>query len=322
MANINVYEIVTERILAELEKGNIPWKKPWIRPTVSVSYTTRKVEIDPTTCAYSRSTGRPYSLLNQMLLLRPGEWATYKQITEAGGQVKKGEKSSICVFWKFLDTKKTDAKGNVITDANGDPVIDKIPILRYYNVFHVETQAEGISPKKRNPHEIVTTAHVTETSAEAEWAAIEEADAIVRAYLDRSGVKLTEDPTSDRAFYRPSADSVTVPSKAQFKDPAEFYGTLFHELTHSTGHHSRLNRFSESGSHACGSENYSKEELVAELGASALVNYLGIESKASFRNNAAYIQSWIKALRDDTRLIVSASGKAEKAVNYILAGEQ
>lgn len=314
MANVNVYEIVTERILAELEKGNIPWKKPWIRPTVTTTYTSRKVEVDPTTCAYSRSTGRPYSLLNQMLLLRPGEWATYKQIQEAGGQVKKGEKSSLVVFWKFLETKKVD--------ANGDEVTDKIPVLRYYNVFHVETQAEGISPKNRNPHEIVTTAHVTKHQADAEWASIEEADAIVRAYLDRSGVKLHEDPTSDRAFYRPGADSVTVPSRAQFKDPAEFYGTLFHELTHSTGHHSRLDRFSESGSHSFGGENYSKEELVAELGASALVNYLGIESKASFRNSAAYIQSWIKALRDDSRLIVSASGKAEKAVNYILAGEQ
>lgn len=314
MANVNVYEIVTERIISELEKGNIPWKKPWIRPTVTTTYTTAKVEIDPTTCAYSRSTGRPYSLLNQMLLLRPGEWATYKQIQEAGGQVKKGEKSSLVVFWKFLETKKVD--------ANGDEVTDKIPVLRYYNVFHVETQAEGISPKNRKPHDTIQIPHTTLPQADAEWAAIEEADAVVRAYLEHSGVKLKENPTGDRAFYRPSADYVEVPSRAQFKDASEFYSTLFHELTHSTGHASRLDRFSASGSHSFGSENYSKEELVAELGASALVNYLGIETAASFRNSAAYIQSWAKALQSDPRMIVSASSRAEKAVNYILAGEQ
>ena len=92
-------------------------------------------------------------------------------------------------------------------------------------------------------------------------------------------------------------------------------------MTHSTGHQSRLDRFRDSGSHAFGSENYSKEELVAELGASALVNFLGLESKDSFRNNAAYIQSWASRLREDSKLIVTASGKAEKAVNYILSGE-
>jgi antirestriction protein ArdC len=308
MAKVNVYEMVTDRILAELEKGNIPWHKPWIRPTCT--HKGVKVSVDPTTCAFSRSTGRPYSLLNQMLLGKAGEWATFKQITEAGGKVKKGEKSSLVVFWKFNEVKKVN--------ASGDEEVERIPMLRYFNAFHVATQTEGIKPKDK----VTDTVVVTEApKKDAEWAAIEEADAVVRAYIERSGVTLTEHFGSDRAFYRRSTDSVEVPAKAQFKNAAEFYATLFHELTHSTGHESRLDRFRTAGSHAFGSENYSKEELVAELGAATLVNFLGLETTKQFRNSAAYIQSWAKALRDDVKLIVSASSRAEKAVNYILSGE-
>lgn len=309
MAKVNVYEMVTDRILAELEKGNIPWKRPWITPTVK--YKGVKVEVDPQTCAYSRSTGRPYSLLNQMLLLRPGEWATYKQISEAGGQVRKGEKSSLVVFWKFIETKKVNSAGVEETE--------RIPVLRYYNVFHVETQVDGLKPKARGAHDVVMIPD-GKTQLEQEWDAIEEADEVVRRYLEHSGVTHTE-VIGDRAFYRPATDSIETPTKAQFKDPAEYYSTLFHEITHSTGHHTRLDRFRTAGSHVFGSENYSKEELVAELGASALVNFLGLESDGSFRNNAAHIQNWANHLRADPKLIVHASGKAEKAVNYILSGE-
>ena len=137
MAKLNVYEMVTDRILAELEKGNIPWHKPWIVPTIK--YKGVKVEVDPKSCAYSRSTGRPYSLLNQMLLCRSGEWATYNQIKEAGGQVRKGEKSSLVVFWKFIESKKVNAAGEEETE--------RIPMLKYYNVFHVETQVDGLKPE-------------------------------------------------------------------------------------------------------------------------------------------------------------------------------
>ena len=311
MAKVNVYEMVTDRIIAELEKGNIPWHKPWIRPTCSTVWSTVKVDVDPPSCAYSRSTGKPYSLLNQMLLGKAGEWATFKQISEAGGQVRKGEKSSLVVFWKFVESKRINAAGEEETE--------RIPMLRYYNVFHVETQAEGISPKARPVTETVSIP-TGKTKSEFEWDAIEAADEVVRQYLAHSGVT-HRDVEGDRAFYRPSTDSIETPTKGQFKAPAEYYSTLFHEITHSTGHHSRLDRFSAAGSHAFGSDNYSKEELVAELGAAALVNFLGIESKATFRNSAAYIQSWLSQLKNDSKLIVSASGRAEKAVTYILSGE-
>lgn len=129
MAKTNVYQIVTDRILEELEKGVIPWQKPWTG--------TRSG-------AYSRSTGRAYSLLNQFLLGKPGEYLTFKQAQEAGGHVRKGEKASVAVFWKQIQVDDTDADGNEIKKT--------IPVLKYYNVFHID-QCEGIEPKYK-PEEI------------------------------------------------------------------------------------------------------------------------------------------------------------------------
>ena len=119
----------------------------------------------------------------------------------------------------------------------------------------------------------------------------------------------------DRAFYRPSSDSVTLPMMEQFKSIAEYYSTAFHELTHSTGHFSRLNRLEKA---VFGSETYSKEELVAEIGAASLMNEMGFETEESFRNSVAYIQNWLKALRNDKKMVISAAGKAEKAAKMIL----
>ena len=116
--------------------------------------------------------------------------------------------------------------------------------------------------------------------------------------------------------YRPSTDEVVLPIRKQFMSTTEYYSTVFHELTHSTGHASRLNRLTQAA--FFGSEDYSKEELVAEIGAAALVNHVGLETSNSIRNSAAYIQNWLKVLRDDKRFIVSASGRAEKAVSLIL----
>lgn len=274
----DIYQEVTDRIIAQLEQGVIPWHKPWI--------------ISGTACAISRSTGKPYSLLNQLILGRPGEYLTFAQCQKEGGRVKKGEKSSMVVFWKWIEQE----------DEENPDKVKKIPFLRYFSVFHID-QCEGIKPR----HEIAAAPQAIEPDAAA--------DAIIADYLKRSGVKLIHHE-GDRAFYSPSTDSVTIPTLAQFKELAEYYSTAFHELTHSTGHASRLNRLTKV---ACfGSEDYSKEELVAEIGAAALVNHAGLETSNSFKNSAAYVQSWLKALRDDKRLIVSAAGQAEKACNLIL----
>ena len=328
----DVYQIVTDRLLAELEQGHIPWAKPWFPMHVQWVGRKTKTETFTTTsrAAYSRATGKPYSLLNQMLLGQPGEWASRKEINEAGGRIREGEKAHIVTFWKFIEKDRLDKDGQPVLDAEGNPVKEQIPLLRYFNVWHVETQCEGITPKKRrnNPGTVTTTRTHTividpghcETQTEAEWAAVEEADAIVRAYIAGSGITCTEEPGSDRAFYRPATDSVTVPCRAQFKEGAEFYSTLFHELVHSTGHASRLDRFSGPGNHSFGGQEYSKEELVAEIGAACLNNLCEIETSSSFRNSAAYIQGWSAKLKEDRKMIVLASSRAEKAVELILNG--
>ena len=273
---MDLYAEISDRIIAQMEEGIIPWQKPWI------------------SCgkAISRTTGKPYSLLNQMLLGRPGEYLTFKQCQEAGGKVRKGEKSSMVVFWKRIETED---------EETGEK--KEVPFLRYYNVFHID-QCEGITAK-----------HVTETTFPDGAEPLEAAQEIIYDYLSREGVKLTH-TEGDRAFYRPSTDEVVLPLRKQFMSTAEYYGTAFHEILHSTGHSKRLNRLSKPS--FFGTEDYSKEELVAEIGAAALVNHVGLESSTSLRNNAAYIQNWLKVLRDDKRFIVSAAGKAEKAVNLIL----
>lgn len=284
----DLYQEITDRIVTELEQGVIPWQKPWSGVQGAISHTT----------------GKRYSLLNQMLLgCRSGEFITFKEAQREGGHIKKGEKASMIVFWKFLDAAKRDDDGNIVYGADGKPVMESVPFLRYYNVFHID-QCEGIQP--RFTEEPTPGEHLTPDAA---------ADQIVIDYVQRPGVKMTIQH-SDRAFYSPSSDSVTVPELAQYNSVSEYYSTLFHELTHSTGHASRLNRLSKEANF--GSEAYSKEELIAELGAAFLVNHTGLETFGNFRNSAGYIQSWLKVLKDDKRLIVSAAGKADKAVTLIL----
>lgn len=278
---LDIYTTITERIIATLEAGVIPWHKPWTGGSSGcISY----------------STGKPYSLLNHILLGGvSGEYVTFKQATLAGGHIRKGEKSKFIVFWKPYIKENPDT-GEEETHF----------ILRYYNVFHLD-QCEGISPRWA-----VSVRPVSDLKPDAA------ADAIIQDYKDRSGItlRITE---SDRAFYQPSTDTVVVPQISQYKELSEYYSTLFHELTHSTGHPSRLNRITDIA--AFGSKQYSREELIGELGSAFLVNHCGLETSSSFHNSAGYVQGWLKALKNDKRLIVSAAGAAEKAVSLILGKE-
>ena len=271
---MDIYAEVTSRIVSQMEQGIIPWQKPWIASGQAIS----------------RSTGKPYSLLNQTILGKPGEYVTFKQCQAEGGKVRKGEKSQMVVFWKFIEQEDEETHEK-----------KQVPFLRYYSVFHID-QCEGLTAK-----------HMPELPATAK--ADEVAENMIAAYVKRSGVRIVNQE-GDRAFYSPASDSITLPLLAQFAETAEYYSTAFHELTHSTGHASRLDRLSKTA--YFGSEAYSKEELIAEIGAAALVNHAGLETANSFRNSAAYVQNWLKVLRDDKRFIVSAAGKAEKAVNMIL----
>lgn len=282
MAKANVYDMVTDRIIAELEKGQIPWQKPWTGIRSG---------------AYNRITKRPYSLLNQMLLQHSGEYATFKQWQDLGGHIRKGEKSEIVCFWKILEQEETNPD-------TGEKEIVKIPLLRYYNVFHI-SQVEGVEP-------------LAPERLNDEVEPIEAGDKIITDYINREHLNFVE-CKSNKAYYSPSSDTVVVPLKEQYSMINEYYSTTYHELVHSSGHKTRLNRLQTGAVASFGSENYSKEELVAEIGSATLMSIAGIETPKTFRNSTAYIQNWLQVLRSDNKFIVSASSKAEKAVNYILA---
>ena len=280
MASNDVYSMITDRILADLETGVIPWERPW---------TGREDG------AFSGTTGRPYSLLNQMLLRKAGAWFTWPEIQKRGGRVKKGERASFVVFWKQVAVNDQDP-------ATGETKKKLVPMLRYFNVFHID-QVEGLQLDK--------------TPAPAAVREHPGAMKIIAEYIAKNApLRLENESLSNEAYYSPVFDKIVVPTMNQFTDQAEYYSTVFHEMTHSTGHKSRLNRLSSTAHF--GNESYSKEELVAELGAAALCNISGVETKKQFRNSAAYIQGWLGALRNDKTMIVKAAGAAAKAVDFIL----
>lgn len=277
----SVYEMVTDRIIEQLENGLIPWEKPWTGVRCG---------------AFNRVSKKSYSLLNQYLLSKTGEWATFKQWSDLGGKIRKGEKSEIIVFWKILPVEEVQ--------EDGSKIIKQIPLLKYINVFHI-SQVDGVEPlPKEELHDIEP---------------IEKAESILQDYWTREHIKV-EHVKGDKAFYSPMKDLIQLPLFEQFKNANEYYSTAFHESVHSTMKESRCNRAEERKGKlvAFGSEEYSKEELVAELGSASLMNIIGIETKKSFRNSSAYIQNWLQVLRNDVKFIVSASSRAEKAVNYIL----
>ena len=274
---MDIYQTITDRMIQEMEAGIIPWRKPWMAAGAAISHTT----------------GKAYSLLNQMLLGKAGEWLTFKQVQQEGGHVRKGEKSRIVVFWKWIEKEDEETEE-----------VKQIPYLQYFNVFHID-QCEGITAK-----------HTAENANPAE--ADEAAEAIITEYVKREGVKL-EHHEGDSAFYQPATDRIVLPMMKLFTDTAEYYGTAFHEMVHSTGHMKRLARLDSQANF--GGEEYSKEELVAEIGSAALVHHAGLETSSSFHNSAAYVQNWLSVLRNDKRFIVSAASKADKAVNFILVGQ-
>lgn len=282
--SINVYELVTNQIIEQLENNIIPWEKPW------------SGTIDG---AFNRVSKKPYSILNQMLLKYNGEYATFKQWQELGGHIRKAEKSEIIVFWKMYPIKEKQ--------DDGTEIIKTIPLLKYINVFHI-SQVDGVEPlKQKVTHDIEP---------------IDKAEKILNDYWNRENITI-EHVKGDKAFYSPMFDKIQLPLFEQFKQSEEYYSTAFHESVHSTMKTSRCNRQEDKKGKVVsfGSEEYSKEELVAEVGSAQLMNIVGIETTKSFRNSTAYIQSWLKVLRNDNKFIVSASSKAEKAVNYILGNQ-
>lgn len=276
MAKLDVYQIVTDRIIAQLEKGVVPWRKPWVGGE-AINYVTRKT----------------YRGVNCLLLDKSGEWMTFKQAKDAGGTIKKGEKSSIIVFYTMLDK----------TDDSGEATGKKIPFLKYSNVFHI-SQTEGVESKIAPT---VVDGKVKEVEP------IEAAEGILNDYMSRAGVELIREEASS-AFYSPTTDSITLPELKQFENAEAFYSVAFHECAHSTGHKDRLDR-PLTGTRG---NDYSREELIAEITAAMVMSFAGFETNGTFANSAGYIDSWLKHLKADNRAIVVASGKAQKASDLIL----
>ena len=277
MQKVDVYQIVTDRVIEALEAGVVPWRKPWSGGTPS-NLVSRKA----------------YRGINAFLLslsrFSSPYWLSYKQAQSLGGCVRKGEKGTPVVFWNWVE-KTNEASGKV----------EKIPFLRYYTVFNAE-QCEGL------------TLPDSETS-KGEFSPIEEAEKVFPAYVN--GPTLAHGGGS--AHYVPARDHVQMPVRESFDRPENYYHTLFHELIHSTGHDSRLKRAGIAEIAAFGSQTYAKEELVAEMGAAFLSAKVGIEN--TLPQTASYVQGWLKALRNDRKLVVHAAAAAQKACDRILPSD-
>ena len=277
---MNVYEIVTNAIINKLEQGEIIWKKTWNAQTQAPR---------------NFHSGKLYSGINVFLLLsghyQSPYFMTYKQAADKGGTVRKGEKGLPIVFYSKIEKE----------DHNGDK--KEVAFLRYYTVFNV-SQIDGL---KDVP---AVEAHtISEDGAEE----VDLAESIINGMPCRPSILAG----FTRASYNPTDDAVKMPTWNSFDSKQEYYSTLFHELAHSTGHASRLNRHETIKNHNFGSVDYSKEELVAEFSSAFLCAEAGI-SPTVIDNQAAYIQGWLKALKHDSKLLVNAAAQAQKATNYIL----
>jgi antirestriction protein ArdC len=272
----SVYEQITERIIAMLEKGSIPWQKNW---KTQSSWPCNLVS------------KRPYQGINVFLLhamsYESPFWLTYRQAQELGGNVRKGEKACPVIFCKRFE---------VVNEKTEE--VERVPMLRFYYVFNT-SQCEGL---KNIPAPV-----------ESPLSAPTKPDEIVAFMPNRPEIK----HGLRAAFYSPKEDIVGMPDKARFDSEAAYYGTLYHELCHASGHPSRLNRPTLTESQGFGSDPYSKEELIAEMGAAFLCGQAGIV-ESTVENSAAYIQGWLRKLHEDKKLLVQAASQAQKAANFIL----
>ena len=284
-----IYDLVTDRILAALDAGTVPWKKPWSNRVNGFTLAQHN--------AFSK---RAYRGINVFILAAEGRrdprWATYNQIKKNGGHVKRGSKGAIVVFWKFLEVERED-------EDSGEKVAKTIPLLRYFRVFNVD-DAEGLNLDA-----------IAEPSDDDDFDPIAEAEAIAQGYL-ADGPSLTYDGGGG-AFYQKSSDSIHLPDRDQFGDAQGFYDTLFHEIGHSTGHPDRLDRLTGD---RFGSHGYGREELVAEFTSAFLCSRAGIDQEIH-GNQAAYIASWKQTIKADARAVVVAAGQAQRAADLVLGEE-
>jgi antirestriction protein ArdC len=288
----DLYRDVTERIIAALEQGTVPWRQPW----------------DPAAGRpASMSTGRPYRGVNSLLLGLAGAergyasrwWGTYRQIAGLGGQVRRGERSVQVVFWKQLEPG-SDREGQA---EDGEPT-RRVPLLRAFRVFNAE-QANHLPGR-------YLAAHATSPELAGR------AQDVLAGYLAKGGPELIHAAGAD-PHYNTEHDRIMLPARGQFRTREAYYATAFHEAVHSTGAPQRLNRPGIAKFDHFGSGRYAREELVAEIGGAMICTATGAASEASIRgDSAAYIAGWLRALGEDRKLVVTAASQAERAAGLVL----
>lgn len=286
MKRQQIYQMVTDRIIEQLQKGVVPWKKSW-----NVPGGTPKNLI----------TGKPYRGVNRLLLatFTNPYFVTFRQAKQLGGTVKRGEKATPIVFWKVT-------KEEVIDEETNETSIKTSFVLRYYSVFSVE-QCENLSHKRLEELKKIQ-------EEKREVFPIEAAEAIVQGYT--AGPEIRHGKSE--AYYSPIGDYIGMPERVYFEDDEKYFSVLFHEQIHSTGVRHRLNRFEGEEKNVAHKDAYGKEELVAEMGAGFLCGMAGIEHTEPC---ASYLKSWIDILKGDTSLLVKAGSQAQKATDYILGKE-
>lgn len=278
----DIYSLVNNQILATLEKGIIPWKRPWTG-SLSTNY----------------DSGKPYRGVN-ILTLGIAEmingysnpyWLTFLQAQKHGGHIKRGEKATYIVF--------SDKKVREVEKGDGTTEQKIYYFIKSFPVFNWD-QTEGVPKKETGP------------ALDPDRDLLEVCNAVL-AKMPNSPVYRE---SGSRAYYMPKSDLVNLPPIETFKTTEGYVATKFHEYGHSTGHKERLNRPGIMGVASFGGEEYSFEELVAELTSAYLCANSGIDN--TLENSAAYIQNWLEVLKNDKTMLLKASGKATAAVEYIL----
>jgi len=289
------YAIITDELVGMLEKGVVPWRKPWRGAAPK-----------------SLATGKQYRGINTFVLACKGAmrgyaspyWVTFRQAIERGGHVRKGEQGTAVVFWKFDGKARSGQCAEAVDDEAEMSSTSRArpPMLRYYKVFNAASQCENLDVPA-TPEQ----AHAFEPIAGCEQV------------LQGMPRPPTIEHRGAQPLYSRAQDCVLMPARETFESVSHYYATLFHELAHSTGHASRLGRFNAADAEVrFGSPAYAREELVAEMGSAFLCGHCGIE-KATLENAAAYIATWIARLKGNPRLAVVAAAQGQKAADWVLA---
>ncbi|MEH4661084.1 ArdC family protein [Phytobacter diazotrophicus] len=300
----DLYQQVTDRIIASLEKGVPPWRRPW-RSAQNVHGSA--LPVNPTT-------GRHYSGINIPLLWMSAEergfpsdrWLTYQQAKAVGGQVRKGENSSLAIIYKPFEKQARDEQDNVLFDDAGNPVMESLSMLKPLQLFNV-AQCDGL------PEAVTGTLPVAPEEVSSVLSD-HQLDAVQRI-LNATGVTCTS-YRQDRAYYQPATDRIVMPTTSQFVSERDYWSTLLHELIHASGHSKRLNRAGiTSSSRKFGDPVYAMEELIAETGSAFLCAELGIFGDVQ---HESYLAGWLKVLREDKKAFFRACRYAREASEYLL----